>query len=196
MQYRRESLGSAARGPHGGANSRRYVRAACEATLRRLGTDYIDLYQLHFDDPATPLEETIGALDDLVRMGKVLYTGASNLPAYRLMKALTVGDRLGGTRFIAFQGRYDPTPRTLEREHLPLLGEEGLGLIAESPLTSDPPDLRGVRHTRTRRIARAWRGRQCNSAVRPRSWCWPGSWRGPWPRWSSMPVPSLNWWTD
>jgi aryl-alcohol dehydrogenase-like predicted oxidoreductase/AcrR family transcriptional regulator len=127
----------AGRGHHGGGNSRRHIRAACEASLRRLQTDYIDLYQIQVDDPATPLEETIGALDDLVRAGKVLYIGASNLRAHRLMKALSVSDRMGAARFISLQGRYDLMVRSLEREHLPLLEEEGLGLISESPLATD-----------------------------------------------------------
>jgi aryl-alcohol dehydrogenase-like predicted oxidoreductase len=133
----------AGRGPHGGGNSRRHIRAACEASLRRLQTDYIDLYQIQFDDPATPLEETIGALDDLVRAGKVLYIGASNLRAHRLMKALAVSDRMGAARFISLQGRYDLMTRSLEREHLPLLDEEGLGLISESPFVTDPPTMSG-----------------------------------------------------
>jgi aryl-alcohol dehydrogenase-like predicted oxidoreductase len=127
------------RDAHDGGNSRRHIRAACEASLRRLGTDCIDLYQIHFDDPATPLEETIDALDDLVRAGKVLYVGASNFHAYRLMKALSVSDRLGRARFISLQGQYSPTVRTVEREHFPLLDEEGLGFINASPTAADSP---------------------------------------------------------
>jgi aryl-alcohol dehydrogenase-like predicted oxidoreductase len=123
-------------GPHERGSSRIHVRAACESSLRRLNTDYIDLYQLHIDDEATPLEETIAALDDLVRAGKVLYTGASNLRAYRLMKALAVSDRLGAARFISFQGQYNLIVRTAEREHFPLFAEEGLGFISWSPLAA------------------------------------------------------------
>jgi aryl-alcohol dehydrogenase-like predicted oxidoreductase len=123
-------------GPHERGTSRIHLRAACEASLRRLNTDYIDLYQVHIDDDATPLEETIAALDDLVRAGKVIYTGASNLRAYRLMKALAISDRLGAARFIAFQGQYNLIVRSAEREHFPLLAEEGLGFITWSPLAA------------------------------------------------------------
>ncbi|MBE3202954.1 MULTISPECIES: aldo/keto reductase [Parafrankia] len=115
---------------HGGRNSRRHLRAACDATLRRLGTDYIDLYQLSADDPSTPLEETIEALDDLVRAGKILYVGAADFPAYRIMKAVAASDRLGRARFISLRSAYGPTARAAEREHFPLLAEEGLGFIS------------------------------------------------------------------
>ncbi|WP_154675151.1 aldo/keto reductase [Parafrankia elaeagni] len=114
---------------HGSRNSRRHLRAACDASLRRLGTDHIDLYQIAVDDPATPLDETVEALDDLVRAGKVLYTGAAGIPAYRLMKALAASDRTGRARFVSLQAAYGPTARSVEREHLPLLAEEGLGFI-------------------------------------------------------------------
>lgn len=124
------------RGSHDRGTSRIHIRAACEASLRRLGTDYIDLYQVHVDDEATPLEEMIAALDDLVRAGKVLYTGASNLRAYRFMKALAISDRQGAARMIAFQGQYNLIVRTMEREHLRLLEEEGLGFISWSPLAA------------------------------------------------------------
>jgi aryl-alcohol dehydrogenase-like predicted oxidoreductase len=121
-------------GPHDRGTSRIHIVAACEASLRRLRTDHIDLYQVHIDDKATPLEETISALDDLVRAGKVLYTGASNFLAYRLMTALTISDQLGADRFISFQGQYNLIVRTLEREHFRLLETEGLGFISWSPL--------------------------------------------------------------
>jgi aryl-alcohol dehydrogenase-like predicted oxidoreductase len=123
-------------GPHDRGSSRIHIRASCEASLRRLDTDWIDLYQLHLEDEATPLEETITALDDLVRMGKVGYIGASNLRAYRLMKALAISDRLGAARFVSFQGQYNLIVRTLEREHFPLLEEEKLGFISWSPLAA------------------------------------------------------------
>ncbi|WP_018500644.1 aldo/keto reductase [Parafrankia discariae] len=116
--------------PREGGNSRRHLRAACESILRRLRTDHLDLLQLDVDDPTTPLEETVEALDDLVRAGKVLYVGAANLRVHRVMKALSVSDRLGRARFVSFRGRYDLLARELEREHLPLLAEEGLGLIS------------------------------------------------------------------
>ena len=123
-------------GPHDKGASRKHIRAACERSLRRLQTDYIDLYWLHVDDTATPLDETISALDDLVRDGKVLYTGASNLRAYRLMKALAISDRVGASRFVAFQGQYNLIVRTLEREHVRLFAEEGLGFVTWSPLAA------------------------------------------------------------
>ena len=94
-------------GPHERGAGRIRIRQACENSLRKLGTDRIDLYQLHMDDPATPLEETMAALDDLVRAGKVLYLGASNMLAYRLMQALAISDHHGLARFVAFQGQYN-----------------------------------------------------------------------------------------
>ncbi|UGQ12685.1 aldo/keto reductase [Yinghuangia sp. ASG 101] len=126
------------------ANSRRHIRAACEASLRRLGTDHIDLCQLHVDDPATPLEETIDALDELVRAGKVLYIGAANLPAYRLMKALAVSDRLGRARFISCQGEYHLGAREAEREHFPLAAEEGVGFIGRGAPAAGTGAARGA----------------------------------------------------
>jgi aryl-alcohol dehydrogenase-like predicted oxidoreductase len=123
-------------GPHERGAGRIRIRQACESSLRKLGTDRIDLYQLHMDDPATPLEETMAALDDLVRSGKVLYLGASNMMAYRLMQALAISDRHGLARFVAFQGQYNLIARALEREHFPLFQQEGLGFISWSPLAS------------------------------------------------------------
>jgi aryl-alcohol dehydrogenase-like predicted oxidoreductase len=123
-------------GPHDRGASRIRVRRACEHGLRRLGTDRIDLYQLHMDDPATPLEETMAALDDLVRAGKVLYIGASNQMAYRLMQALAISDGSGLARFISFQGQYNLITRGLEREHFPLFEQEGVGFVSWSPLAS------------------------------------------------------------
>jgi aryl-alcohol dehydrogenase-like predicted oxidoreductase len=123
-------------GPHDRGASRIRIQRACEHGLRRLGTDRIDLYQLHMDDPATPLEETMAALDDLVRAGKVLYIGASNMMAYRLMQALAISDRNGLARFIVFQGQYNLITRGLEREHFPLLEQEGVGFVSWSPLAS------------------------------------------------------------
>ncbi|GAA2410008.1 aldo/keto reductase [Actinomadura vinacea] len=124
------------RGPHDRGASRIHIRRACEESLRRLDTDHIDLYQVHVDDEATPLEETVSAIDDLVRAGKVLYAGASNLRAYRLMKALAISDRAGAARFVSFQGQYNLIVRTLEREHFDLFAEEGLGFISWSPLAA------------------------------------------------------------
>lgn len=122
--------------PQDRGTSRAHITAACEASLRRLQTDHIDLYQIHVDDKATSLEETITALDDLVRAGKVLFIGASNYHAYRLMKALAVSDRLGAARFVSLQGQYSLIARQMEREHFELLEDEGLGFISWSPLAA------------------------------------------------------------
>jgi aryl-alcohol dehydrogenase-like predicted oxidoreductase len=122
--------------PNARGSGRGNIRRACEASLRRLQTDRIDLYWVHVDDESTPLEETMSVLDDLVREGKVLYVGASNFRAYRLMKALAISDRTGGARFVGFQGQYSLIVRSLEREHLQLFEEEGLGLVCWSPLGS------------------------------------------------------------
>ncbi len=121
-------------GPHKSGGSRKYIMAAVEDSLRRLQTDYIDLYQLHRPDPQTPMEETLRALDDLVRQGKVLYLGASNYAAYRLMESLWVADRHGLARFVSFQPEYSLVQRSIEREHVPLCTKFGLGIIPWSPL--------------------------------------------------------------
>jgi aryl-alcohol dehydrogenase-like predicted oxidoreductase len=123
-------------GPNDRGSSRKHVREACDASLRRLGTDYIDLYQVHAEDLWTPLEETVAALDDLVRAGKVLYVGASNYRAYRLMKALAIADWTGASRFVSLQPQYNLLVRTIEREHFALAREEGVGLITWSPLAA------------------------------------------------------------
>jgi aryl-alcohol dehydrogenase-like predicted oxidoreductase len=116
--------------------SRKHIRESCDASLRRLGTDYIDLYQVHCEDLWTPLEETVAALDDLVRAGKVLYVGASNFRAYRLMKALGIADRQGRARFVSLQPQYNLIVRSIEREHFALCREEGLGILTWSPLAA------------------------------------------------------------
>lgn len=114
--------------------SRLHVVQAVEASLRRLGTDYIDLYQIHRGDPLTDVEETLGALTDLVRAGKVRYIGCSNLPAWELMKALAVSRRRGFEAFKATQSYYALVGRELERETIPLVRDQGLGLLVWSPL--------------------------------------------------------------
>jgi len=115
--------------------SRQYIIAGCEASLRRLATDYIDLYQVHGWDLLTPVEETLRALDDLVRQGKVRYLGASNWPARHLMKALCLADARGWERFVSLQAYYSLVGRDLEHELLPLCREEGLGALPWSPLS-------------------------------------------------------------
>jgi aryl-alcohol dehydrogenase-like predicted oxidoreductase len=115
-------------------SSRKHVLAAVEASLRRLGTDYIDLYQLHAPDPGTPIDETLGALDDLVHSGKVRYVGCSNFLAYQLARALGRSDTRSLVRFDSVQPRYNLLFRQIERELLPLCAEEGLGVIPYNPI--------------------------------------------------------------
>jgi aryl-alcohol dehydrogenase-like predicted oxidoreductase len=114
--------------------SRRHIIAACEASLRRLQTDYIDLYQVHAPDPETPIEETLRALDSLVQSGKVRYIGCSNYPAWRLADALWTSERAGLARFECDQPRYNMLFRMIEDEILPLCREHGVGVIAYNPL--------------------------------------------------------------
>jgi aryl-alcohol dehydrogenase-like predicted oxidoreductase len=106
-----------------------------DESLRRLGTDYIDLYQIHGFDPVSPLEETLEALNDLVRQGKVLYIGCSNLPARTLAKALGISASRGWASFASLQAYYSLVGRDLEHELLPLCREEGLGVLPWSPLS-------------------------------------------------------------
>lgn len=115
--------------------SRQHIMAGCEASLRRLDTDYIDLYQVHGFDLLTPVEETLRALDDLVRQGKVRYLGCSNWPARHLMKALSMADAKTWERFVSLQAYYSLVGRDLEHELLPLCREEGLGVLPWSPLS-------------------------------------------------------------
>ncbi|MBX3471612.1 MAG: aldo/keto reductase [Planctomycetes bacterium] len=114
--------------------SRRHVLASCEASLKRLGTDRIDLYQVHGWDPLTPLEETLEALDLLVRQGKVLYLGASNLAGWQLAKALELQKANGWARFVTLQPYYSLVGREIEFELVPLCEAEGVGLLPWSPL--------------------------------------------------------------
>jgi aryl-alcohol dehydrogenase (NADP+) len=114
--------------------SRKHLLDAVDASLRRLKTDYIDLYQLHSDDRRTPLEETLQALDDIVRAGKVRYVGVSNFLAYRLALALGKAEANRWTRFVSVQPRYNLLFREIERELLPLSREAGLGVIPYNPL--------------------------------------------------------------
>lgn len=122
------------KGPNMGGLSRKHIIQACEASLRRLGVETIDLYQIHRLDKETPIEETLAALDHLVTQGKVQYIGASSMPAWRLMKALAVSDRTGRARFVAMQNHYNLLYREEEREMLPLCESEGLAVIPWSPL--------------------------------------------------------------
>ncbi len=121
-------------GPNERGGSRRHVIAACEASLRRLGSEWIDLYQLHAFDTETPLEETLRALDDLVRSGKVRYVGCSNYRAWELATALGLSERLGLERFACTQPRYSALHREIETELLPLCRQAGVGVIVFNPL--------------------------------------------------------------
>lgn len=123
-----------AAGPNGTGASRRRIVKACEDSLRRLQTDRIDLYQIHMQDLDTPEEETLRALDDLVRQGKVLYIGASNYAAYRLMDSLWTSRSRGLERFVSLQTQYSLVVRDIEREHVPLCQRHGLGILPWSPL--------------------------------------------------------------
>lgn len=114
--------------------SRKHLLDAIDASLRRLGTDYVDLYQLHKDDRSTPLDETLEALDRIVQSGKARYIGVSNFLAYRLARALGRCDARGLARIVCVQPRYNLLFRQTERELLPLATEEGLGVISYNPL--------------------------------------------------------------
>jgi aryl-alcohol dehydrogenase-like predicted oxidoreductase len=121
-------------GPNDAGLSRHHLIRACEASLRRLGTDYIDLYQVHEWDGATPLEETLGALDHLVNSGKVRYIGCSNYAAWHLMKALCVSERRNYQRFVSQQIYYSLQARDAEYELVPAGLDQGVGILVWSPL--------------------------------------------------------------
>jgi aryl-alcohol dehydrogenase-like predicted oxidoreductase len=121
-------------GPNDVGLSRKHIISGCDASLARLGTDYVDLYQVHAWDAATPLQETLSALTDLVRAGKVRYIGVSNFAGWQLMKSLWVSDARGLERFVCLQPQYSLVERNIEREILPVCREEGLGVIPWSPL--------------------------------------------------------------
>jgi aryl-alcohol dehydrogenase-like predicted oxidoreductase len=132
--------------PFDAGNSRKHIMDAVDASLRRLQTDYIDLYQLHGYDPATPIDETLGALDDLVHQGKVRYTGCSNFLTYQLVRAVGRSETLGLTRLDSVQPRYNLLFRQIEREMLPFCGEEGVGVIPYNPIAGG---LLSGKYTRT-----------------------------------------------
>ena len=121
-------------GPNRGGLSAKHIVQSCEASLRRLGLERIDLYQIHRADPGTPVEETLSALDRLVRDGKVLYIGASSMFAWELMKMLSVSERNGWARFVSMQNHYNLVYREEEREMMPLCADQGVGAIPWSPL--------------------------------------------------------------
>ncbi len=124
------------RGANDRGSSRKHIREACEASLRRLETDYVDLYQVHCEDFFTPIEETLTALDDLVRAGKVLYLGCSNYRAYKLAEAVTRAEARGQSRFVCLQPQYNLLVRSIEREHFAACRDLGVGIITWSPLAA------------------------------------------------------------
>jgi aryl-alcohol dehydrogenase-like predicted oxidoreductase len=121
-------------GPNERGLSRKHLMDAIDRSLQRLGTDYVDLYQIHRFDPDTPIEETLEALHDIVKAGKARYIGASSMYAWQFAKMLYVADRHGWTRFVSMQNHYNLIYREEEREMLPLCREEGIGVIPWSPL--------------------------------------------------------------
>jgi aryl-alcohol dehydrogenase-like predicted oxidoreductase len=145
--------------PNMGGLSRKHILQGCEASLRRLGVDAIDLYQIHRLDPRTPFEETLAALDHLVQAGKVRYLGASSMFAWQLMKLLSLSERHGWARYVSMQDHYNLLYREEEREMLPLCLAEGLGVIPWSPLargrlarTMDEPTARDASDEYTRKL--------------------------------------------
>jgi aryl-alcohol dehydrogenase-like predicted oxidoreductase len=126
--------GAMRQGPNGAGLSRKAILTEVDHSLRRLGTDYIDLYQIHRLDRRVPLEETLEALHDVVRAGKVRYLGASSMYAWQFSKALYTADAHGWTRFVSMQDHYNLLNREEEREMLPLCADQGIGVIPWSPL--------------------------------------------------------------
>ena len=121
-------------GPNDVGLSRKHIIDSCNASLKRLSTDYVDLYQVHSFDPRTPLDETLRALDDLVREGKVRYIGASNFTGWQLMKALAISEKQNLERFVTLQALYSLIARDLENELVPLSLDQKLGILTWSPL--------------------------------------------------------------
>ena len=144
--------------PNMGGLSRKHILQGCDASLRRLDVDAIDLYQIHRFDPDVPIDETLEALNDLVRAGKVRYIGASSGSAWRMAQALSTSERRGWARFVSMQNHYNLIYREEEREMIPLCLDQGIGLVPWSPLargtlTRPKPPGGIVRHDRTARSA-------------------------------------------
>jgi len=129
-----KAFGETGPGPNARGTSRGHILDAVQASLQRLQLDHIDLYQIHGFDPATPIEETMRALDHLVRQGRVRYVGVSNWAAWQIVKALGIAERLSLSRFESLQAYYTIAGRDLERELIPMLKSEGVGLMVWSPL--------------------------------------------------------------
>jgi len=145
-------------GPDQRGLSRKHILSAIDDSLRRLGTDYVDLYQIHRFDPETPIEETLEALHDVVRAGKARYLGASSMPAWQFAKMLFTADAHGWTRFVTMQNHYNLLYREEEREMIPLCLDQGIGVIPWSPLARGL--LAGKRRANTVRAATDSYGKQ------------------------------------
>ena len=157
--------------PNMEGNSRRHIISQCEASLRRLQTDYIDLYQIHRPDSTIPIDETLRALDDLIRDGKVRYIGTSTYAAWQVVESLAVSKELGLNRFICEQPPYNLLDRRIERELLPMARTYGIGVIPWSPLAGGlltgkynrnqppPPDSRFGDLDRAPHLQRRWQER-------------------------------------
>jgi aryl-alcohol dehydrogenase-like predicted oxidoreductase len=159
--------------PNMGGLSRKHILQACDASLRRLGVEAIDLYQIHRFDPDVPIDETLEALNDLVRAGKVRYLGASSGPSWRMAQALSASERRGWARVISMQNHYNLLYREEEREMIPLCLQEGVGLVPWSPLA------RGIL-TRPRPAGAAVRSgqtaRSASDTISPRLYDDPADW--------------------
>jgi 1-deoxyxylulose-5-phosphate synthase len=160
--------------PFHAGNSRRHILDSIDASLKRLGTDYVDLYQLHGFDPNVTIDETMRALDDVVRSGKVRYIGCSNYLAYQIARALGRSDMHGWERFVSSQPRYNLLYREIEREMLPLCAEEGVGVIPFNPIAGgmlsgkhdrSKPAGEGTRFGYTGRIGELYRDRYWQEQV-------------------------------
>ena len=146
-------------GPNGRGLSRKAILGEIDASLKRLGTDYVDLYQIHRWDDATPIEETMEALHDVVRAGKARYLGASSMYAWQFAKAQHVAERHGWTRFVSMQNHYNLLYREEEREMVPLCRDQGVGMIPWSPLArgllARAPQSQATKRSETDRFSKA-----------------------------------------
>jgi aryl-alcohol dehydrogenase-like predicted oxidoreductase len=129
-----KAMGPMGQGPNDAGVSRYHLMHQIDASLKRLGTDHVDLYQIHGWDSQTPMDEALRALDDMVRTGRVRYVGVSNWAAWQIVKALGISERLGLEKFVSLQAYYTVAGRELEREIVPMLRSEGVGLMVWSPL--------------------------------------------------------------
>ncbi len=145
-------------GPNGGGLSRKAILQEIDSSLKRLGMDYVDLYQIHRWDDGTPIEETMEALHDVVRMGKARYLGASSMHAWQFAKAQAVAERNGWSRFVSMQNHYNLLYREEEREMVPLCRDQGVGLIPWSPLArgrlARPPEAKATKRSETDRFGK------------------------------------------